>query len=150
MPRGRNIKGGEWKWKPRPLGPIALLLQSASIHNATINQSLQVSSMYFPDFHIINTPWQFVQKAVYYVCEGAAFHAVAYNRASFNGTRQVDRAITLSLVNNTPPHPLQRVMTIPPIKNPSRGKGKTGEERPMTTWKLLAITVTILMSVKPL
>ena len=55
-----------------------------------------------------------VQKAIYYVCEGAAFHAVAYNRATFNGTRQVGRATTLSLVNNTPPTPIPKEHNHPP------------------------------------
>ena len=105
MPRGRNLSGAQWKWKPRPLGPIALLLQSASIHNATINQEMTVTSPYFANIHIVDTPWQYAQKAIYYICEGAAFHAVAFNRTTFHGIREIDRTISLSLANNIPPTP---------------------------------------------
>ena len=105
MPGGRNINGGLWKWEPRHLGPIAFALQSAAVHNATIGRDLRVTSPYIVPFHIIESPLQFIKKGIYYICGGAALHAIAFNRKTFNGQRQIDRAISFSLANSTPPTP---------------------------------------------
>lgn len=39
--------------KPRPWGPIVLVLQNATIHNAAISKELIVLSRYTGDFHIV-------------------------------------------------------------------------------------------------
>ena len=80
LPRGIAIRDGGWTCKPGPPGPIAAALQSASVHNAAISIDLTVISPYMHEFNIVNPPWRNMQKAVYRVCEGAAFHTIAFNR----------------------------------------------------------------------
>ena len=46
MPTGRHVNGGQWLWEPRPPGPLALLPQSAAVHNTPINTAFTHSSKY--------------------------------------------------------------------------------------------------------
>ena len=64
-------------------------------------------SPYMHEFNIIEAPCQYVKKAIYTVCEGAAFHTIAFNRKTFNGQRHIDRSISLSLINHEPEIPKQ-------------------------------------------
>ena len=80
MSRSRTVQHGWWRWKPRITGPTALAQQSAALHNAATNQEMMVCSWYTEHFHIVNAPWQYIQKAIQLLCEGAAFHVIAFNR----------------------------------------------------------------------
>ena len=70
MPRGKHVKGGKWLWDPRPPGPIALLLQSASIHNSIIDTSFNHTSPYTQQYNILLSPIHYVKRSIYLISGG--------------------------------------------------------------------------------
>ena len=102
MPRGRHVNGGQWLWEPRPPGPIALVLQSAAVHNTDTDTAFTHASQHAHDYNIIEAPVHYVKKSIYMISEGAAFHSLAFNRKTFSGIRKIVRAVTLKLPNTIP------------------------------------------------
>ena len=102
MPRGRHVTGGQWLSDPSPPGQIALLLQSAAVHNTTIDTAFTHAPQYAHDYNIIEAPVHYVKRSMYLISEGAAFQSLAFQRKTFSGIRKIHRAVTLKLLNTIP------------------------------------------------
>ena len=61
--------------------------------------------MYTHEFNIIEAPMHYAKRSLYMMAEGAAFHAIAFNRKTSSGQRTVDHTATLKLLNTTPQTP---------------------------------------------
>ena len=90
-----------WRHSSRPKGPVAILVQTIAAFTCDLDDEATLISPYAPPVNLILSPIHTIQRTLYIICESCVFDVLGLSRKNFIGQRNVDRQVTMHLINHS-------------------------------------------------